>query len=60
VAVFNRTVAKVDDFVAGRGQGQEHHRLPQHRGAVRQSLERPRKVMLLVKAGAAVDAFIDS
>ena len=28
VAVFNRTTSKVDDFVNGRGQGQEVRRLP--------------------------------
>ncbi len=28
VAVFNRTTSKVDEFVDGRGQGQEDRRLP--------------------------------
>ena len=35
VACFNRTVSKVDDFLSGRGQGQEHHRLPFAGGAGR-------------------------
>ena len=51
VAVFNRTVAKVDDFMNGRGEGQKHHRLPQHRRTVSPISRRPRKVMMLVKAG---------
>ncbi len=35
VAVFNRTTSKVDDFIAGRGQGQELRRLPLARRAGR-------------------------
>jgi 6-phosphogluconate dehydrogenase len=58
VAVFNRTVAKVDKFMEGRGAGKNFigtHSIEE----LVQSLKRPRKVMLLVKAGAAVDSFID-
>jgi 6-phosphogluconate dehydrogenase len=58
VAVFNRTVEKVDKFVNGRGKGKNFigaHSIEE----LVASLERPRKVMLLVKAGQAVDAFID-
>ncbi|MBK8974881.1 MAG: decarboxylating NADP(+)-dependent phosphogluconate dehydrogenase [Planctomycetes bacterium] len=58
VAVFNRTVDKVDRFVAGRGAGKKFigcHSIEE----LCASLERPRKVMLLVKAGVAVDSFID-
>lgn len=58
VAVFNRTVEKVDKFVNGRGKGKNFigaHSIEEFVA----SLERPRKVMLLVKAGQAVDAFID-
>lgn len=58
VAVFNRTVAKVDKFMEGRGEGKNFigtHSI----GELVQSLKRPRKVMLLVKAGAAVDSFIE-
>ena len=58
VAVFNRTVAKVDKFIEGRGAGKNFigtHSIEE----LVQSLKRPRKVMLLVKAGAAVDSFID-
>ena len=58
VAVFNRTVSKVDDFVGGRGK--EKNILGCHSiEELVANLKRPRKVMLLVKAGAAVDAFIE-
>ena len=58
VAVFNRTVEKVDKFVAGRAKGKKiigAHTLQE----LVASLKAPRKVMLMVKAGAAVDEFID-
>ena len=58
VAVFNRTVEKVDKFVNGRGKGKNFigtHSLEEFVA----SLERPRKVMMLVKAGQAVDDFIE-
>ena len=58
VAVFNRTVDKVDAFIAGRGAGKNFigcHSIKEF--CV--SLERPRKVMMLVKAGKAVDDFIE-
>jgi 6-phosphogluconate dehydrogenase len=58
VAVFNRTVEKVDRFINGRAQGKNIVGCRSIEELV-QSLERPRKAMLLVKAGAAVDAFID-
>ena len=58
VAVFNRTVNKVDAFLSGRGEGKRIigcHSIEE----LCANLERPRKVMMLVKAGEAVDAFID-
>ena len=58
VAVFNRTTSKVDDFVNGRGKGKNiigTHSVEEFVNA----LERPRKVMIMVKAGAPVDAFIE-
>ncbi len=58
VAVFNRTVSKVDDFVAGRAKGKNIvgcHSIEE----LAANLERPRKIMLLVKAGEAVDNFIE-
>ncbi len=57
VACYNRTVSKVDDFVQGRAKGKKIigcHSLPE----LVASLKRPRKLMLLVKAGQAVDDFI--
>jgi len=58
VGVFNRTVEKVDKFINGRGAGKNFigaHSIEE----LCASLERPRKVMLLVKAGKPVDDFID-
>ncbi|MFZ6037306.1 MAG: decarboxylating NADP(+)-dependent phosphogluconate dehydrogenase [Bacteroidota bacterium] len=58
VAVFNRTVDKVDAFINGRGKGKNFigaHSLQE----LVASLERPRKVMMLVKAGQPVDDFIE-
>jgi len=58
VAVYNRTVEKVDAFLAGRGAGKNFigcHSVEQ----LCASLERPRKVMMLVKAGQPVDDFIE-
>ncbi len=58
VVVFNRTVAKVDEFLDGSAKGTKvigTHSLEQFI----KTLKRPRKVMLMVKAGEAVDEFID-
>jgi 6-phosphogluconate dehydrogenase len=58
VAVFNRTVDKVDAFMQGRAAGKQFvgcHSLEE----LVKALAPPRKVMMLVKAGSAVDAFID-
>ena len=58
VAVFNRTVEKVERFINGRGKGKNFIGAHSIEELVK-SLERPRKVMLLVKAGQAVDDFIE-
>jgi len=58
VAVFNRTTSKVDDFIAGRAAGKNFVGCHSVETLV-ESLERPRKVMMLVKAGPAVDKLID-
>jgi 6-phosphogluconate dehydrogenase len=58
VAVFNRTVEKVDKFVNGRGKNKNFigaHSIEE----LCKALKRPRKVMMLVKAGQAVDDFIE-
>ncbi len=58
VAVYNRTVEKVDNFMAGRAKGKKilgAHSLQELAGM----LKRPRRIMLMVKAGKAVDEFIE-
>ncbi len=59
VAVYNRTVEKVDNFVNGRGKDKNiiGTRSPEE---LIQSLKRPRKIMMLVKAGKPVDKLIDT
>ena len=58
VSVFNRTVEKVDRFMEGRGKGLNIYGAHSLEDFVA-SLKAPRKVFLMVKAGAVVDAFID-
>jgi 6-phosphogluconate dehydrogenase len=58
VAVFNRTVTKVDDFLNGRGRDKRFIGV-RSLADWGDRLERPRKVMLMVKAGAAVDVCIE-
>ena len=58
VAVFNRTTHKVDDFINGRAKGKNIkgcYSIEELMG----SLQKPRKVMLMVKAGKPVDDFIE-
>lgn len=58
VAVFNRTVSKVDDFMQGPAAGTDV--IPTHTiEEFFKTLKRPRRVMLMVRAGDAVDAFIE-
>ena len=58
VVAYNRTVSKVDDFMDGEAKGtniigaRSIEEMVSH-------LKRPRRVMMLVKAGQAVDDFID-
>lgn len=59
VACFNRTVSKVGDFVNGRAKGKNIigcHSIEE----LVENLKKPRKVMLMVKAGKPVDQFIDA
>ncbi len=58
VVAFNRTVSKVDDFLANEARGTKvigAHSLAEMAAL----LKKPRRVMLMVKAGAAVDEFIE-
>ncbi|HZL53190.1 MAG TPA: decarboxylating NADP(+)-dependent phosphogluconate dehydrogenase [Terracidiphilus sp.] len=58
VAVFNRTVSKVDDFIANEAKGTQvvgAHSVEELAGL----LKRPRRIMLMVKAGDTVDQMID-
>jgi len=58
VVAYNRTVSKVDDFLANEAKGTRilgAHSL-QEMAAL---LKKPRRVMLMVKAGKAVDEFIE-
>ncbi|HUV40430.1 MAG TPA: decarboxylating NADP(+)-dependent phosphogluconate dehydrogenase [Sedimentisphaerales bacterium] len=58
VACFNRTVSKVDDFINGRAKGKNIIGCKSIQELC-DCLKRPRKVMLMVKAGAPVDDFIE-
>ncbi len=58
VAVYNRTTDKVDRFVEGRGKDKNIIGTRSLQELV-DSLERPRKIMLMVKAGKPVDDFIE-
>src|SRR5574340_1235538 len=58
VVAFNRTVSKVDEFLNDAAKGNKNvigaHSIEEMAGL----LKRPRKIMLMVKAGKAVDDFI--
>src|SRR5579863_3121679 len=58
VVAYNRTVAKVDEFLNKEAKGTNvlgAHSIPEMVAL----LKRPRRVMMLVKAGTAVDEFIE-
>eukprot|EP00123_Amoebidium_parasiticum_P005667 comp16814_c0_seq1/m.15218 comp16814_c0_seq1/g.15218 ORF comp16814_c0_seq1/g.15218 comp16814_c0_seq1/m.15218 type:complete len:487 (-) comp16814_c0_seq1:399-1859(-) len=58
VTAFNRTTSKVDEFLANEAKGTKivgAHSIEE----MCRSLKRPRRVMMLVKAGQAVDDFIE-
>ncbi len=58
VAVYNRTHSVVEKFVNGRGAGKKIIGAKTMADFVK-SLKKPRKVMIMVKAGAPVDAVIN-
>src|SRR4029078_8199472 len=58
VVAHNRTVSNVDEFLAKEAKGTNvlgAHSLPE----MTQMLKKPRRVMLMVKAGKPVDEFIE-
>ena len=59
VVAYNRTVSKVDEFLNDQAKGRKTilgaHSIEEMVGL----LKRPRKIMLMVKAGKAVDDFIE-
>ncbi|SHG87709.1 decarboxylating NADP(+)-dependent phosphogluconate dehydrogenase [Ferrimonas marina] len=57
VVAFNRTVSKVDDFLNGPAKG-THIQGARSLQELVDKLATPRKVMLMVRAGAVVDDFI--
>ena len=58
IAVYNRTTEKVDELLAGRAKGKQFVGCHSVEELVK-ALARPRKVMLMVKAGPAVDSLIE-
>lgn len=60
VAVYNRTTSKVDEFLGDAAAGRDTilgARSPEELAGL---LKRPRKIMLMVKAGEVVDRFIEA
>jgi 6-phosphogluconate dehydrogenase len=58
VAVFNRSTDKVKAFIEGRAAGKSIIGTYSYEELIA-SLQRPRRIMIMVKAGAPVDAVID-
>jgi 6-phosphogluconate dehydrogenase len=59
IAVYNRTTSKVDELISGRAKGKKFvgcHSLEE----LVKNLAAPRKVMMMVKAGPAVDDLIEN
>jgi 6-phosphogluconate dehydrogenase len=59
VTVYNRSVQKVNDFLSGRAKGKKIVGATTIEELV-SSLQRPRKIMLMIKAGSAVDEMIET
>jgi 6-phosphogluconate dehydrogenase len=58
ISVYNRSREKTDDFMEKRAVGKNVHAAYSLEDFV-QSLEQPRKILIMVKAGAPVDAVIN-
>lgn len=59
VTAYNRTVDKVERFINGRAKGKNIYGAMSIEDFIK-SLKRPRKIMLMVKAGKPVDDFIET
>ncbi|MEN0111118.1 MAG: NAD(P)-binding domain-containing protein, partial [Planctomycetota bacterium] len=59
VAVYNRTTSVMEEFIAGRAAGKGFVGCKELSELVA-ALSKPRKIMIMVKAGPAVDAVIDA
>ncbi|MFC7320558.1 NADP-dependent phosphogluconate dehydrogenase [Halobacillus campisalis] len=59
VSVYNRTKEKTDDFLNNEAEGKNFNGTSSIEEFVN-SLEKPRKILLMVKAGPATDATIES
>ena len=57
IAVYNRSTEKVDNFIIGRAKGKKIIGCRSVEELV-QALEKPRKVMMMIRAGQAVDDMI--
>ena len=57
--VFNRTYSKTEEFLQGRGLGKNIEGAQTLQEFVNK-LERPRRILMMVKAGPATDAVIDN
>ena len=57
--VFNRTYSKTQEFLEGRGSGKNIEGAETLQEFVNK-LERPRRILMMVKAGPATDAVIDN
>ncbi len=58
VAVYNRTFAKTEKFLSGRAKDKKISGFKEIKDFV-EALEKPRRIMMMVKAGNPVDQFID-
>ncbi|TWT97996.1 6-phosphogluconate dehydrogenase, NADP(+)-dependent, decarboxylating [Botrimarina colliarenosi] len=59
VAVYNRTTSVMEEFIAGRAKGKAFVGCKELKDLV-DACAKPRKIMIMVKAGPAVDAVIES
>jgi 6-phosphogluconate dehydrogenase len=59
VSVFNRSTSKVDNFLEGRAKGKNIAGTYSIEEFIK-SLDKPRKIMLMIKAGSAVDEMIET